>query len=116
MIELKHALDAKGHGALKNAHRNWEDYHSALVDHVVSIAVPARVWETYIPHANGAGDGESFSRVESFAEISRGKRGERKGKKDTHILALGLSSRKNLCVNPKVAEEDRESVDARCRT
>ena len=40
-----------------------------------------------------------------------------KGKeKDTHILALGLSSRKNLCVNPKVAEEgSRESVDARCR-
>eukprot|EP00877_Chromochloris_zofingiensis_P005022 jgi/Chrzof1/14520/Cz09g05250.t1 len=32
------------------------------------------------------------------------------------ILALGLSSRKNLCVHPKVAEEgSRESVDAGCR-
>jgi len=32
------------------------------------------------------------------------------------ILALGLSSRKNLCVHPTVAEEgSRESVDAGCR-
>jgi len=31
------------------------------------------------------------------------------------ILALGLSSRKNLCVHPQVAEEGtRESVDAKC--
>ena len=32
------------------------------------------------------------------------------------MLALGLSSRKNMCVHPRVAEEgSRESVDARCR-
>jgi hypothetical protein len=32
------------------------------------------------------------------------------------ILALGLSSRKNLCVNPDVADEaSRESADAKCR-
>lgn len=31
------------------------------------------------------------------------------------ILALGLSSRKNLCIHPRVAEEgSRESVDAKC--
>ena len=31
------------------------------------------------------------------------------------ILALGLSSRKNLCIHPHVAEEGaRESVDAKC--
>jgi DNA excision repair protein ERCC-2 len=32
------------------------------------------------------------------------------------FLALGLSSRKNMCINPAVAEEgSRESVDAGCR-
>ncbi|GAX84382.1 hypothetical protein CEUSTIGMA_g11804.t1 [Chlamydomonas eustigma] len=32
------------------------------------------------------------------------------------IMALGLSSRKNLCVHPQVADEgSRESVDAQCR-
>ena len=32
------------------------------------------------------------------------------------ILALGLSSRKNMCIHPTVAEEgSRESVDAKCR-
>ena len=32
------------------------------------------------------------------------------------ILALGLSSRKNMCIHPEVAEEgSRESVDAKCR-
>jgi DNA excision repair protein ERCC-2 len=31
-------------------------------------------------------------------------------------MALGLSSRKNMCIHPKVADEgSRESVDARCR-
>eukprot|EP00955_Chlamydomonas_euryale_P080485 363429-Chlamydomonas_euryale.AAC.3 len=35
---------------------------------------------------------------------------------DVPILALGLSSRKNLCVHPSVADEgSRESVDAKCR-
>ena len=34
----------------------------------------------------------------------------------SQILALGLSSRKNMCVNAKVSEEgSRESVDAGCR-
>ena len=32
------------------------------------------------------------------------------------VLAVGLSSRKNLCVNPRVADEaSRESADAKCR-
>ena len=32
------------------------------------------------------------------------------------ILALGLSSRKNMCIHLQVAEEgSRESVDAKCR-
>lgn len=35
--------------------------------------------------------------------------------KSPKILALGLSSRKNLCIHPRVAEEgSRESVDAKC--
>ena len=34
----------------------------------------------------------------------------------SQILALGLSSRKNLCVHPRISEESsRESVDAGCR-
>ena len=37
------------------------------------------------------------------------------GNKEPKILAVGLSSRKNLCVHPMVADEgSRESVDARC--
>ena len=36
--------------------------------------------------------------------------------KASEIMALGLSSRKNMCIHPKVADEgSRESVDARCR-
>lgn len=32
------------------------------------------------------------------------------------ILALGLSSRKNLCIHPRIADEgSRESVDSKCR-
>eukprot|EP00242_Pyramimonas_sp_CCMP2087_P004977 CAMPEP_0198219002 /NCGR_PEP_ID=MMETSP1445-20131203/72195_1 /TAXON_ID=36898 /ORGANISM="Pyramimonas sp., Strain CCMP2087" /LENGTH=90 /DNA_ID=CAMNT_0043896281 /DNA_START=92 /DNA_END=360 /DNA_ORIENTATION=- len=34
----------------------------------------------------------------------------------SQILALGLSSRKNMCIHPQVADEgSRESVDAKCR-
>lgn len=37
------------------------------------------------------------------------------GGKEPQILALGLSSRKNLCVHPVVSEEgSRESTDAKC--
>lgn len=36
--------------------------------------------------------------------------------KSANILAVGLSSRKNLCVNEKVlSAENRDSVDAGCR-
>jgi DNA excision repair protein ERCC-2 len=36
--------------------------------------------------------------------------------KASEIMALGLSSRKNMCIHPRVADEgSRESVDARCR-
>ena len=42
--------------------------------------------------------------------------GSRVGKETAQMLALGLSSRKNMCVNPAVAEEgSRENVDGRCR-
>lgn len=35
---------------------------------------------------------------------------------NARILALGLSSRKNLCINPRVlSAENRDSVDAACR-
>lgn len=38
------------------------------------------------------------------------------GDRAPKILALGLSSRKNMCVHPTVAEaESRESVDSKCR-
>ena len=72
------------------------------------------MWETYILHANGAEMEKVLAELKVCRNIAEN---VEKGKeKDTHILALGLSSRKNLCVNPKVAEEgSRESVDARCR-
>ncbi|GMH35311.1 hypothetical protein BSKO_03179 [Bryopsis sp. KO-2023] len=38
------------------------------------------------------------------------------GSKPPEILALGLSSRKNLCIHPEVSEgASREGVDAKCR-
>ena len=38
------------------------------------------------------------------------------GQKSARILALGLSSRKNLCIHPTVGSQgSRESVDAGCR-
>lgn len=41
---------------------------------------------------------------------------ERKLGKRAQMIALGLSSRKNMCIHPDVAEErSRESVDAKCR-
>ena len=35
---------------------------------------------------------------------------------NTPILALCLSSRRNLCIHPEVSkEDDRERVDSKCR-
>ena len=58
------------------------------------------------------GDGKSVGGGRAASDYI----GSRVGKETAQMLALGLSSRKNMCVNPAVAEEgSRENVDGRCR-
>ena len=115
MIELKHALDAKGHGALEMPTGTGK-----------TITLLSLITSYQLQYPNSCGKLIYCTRTvpemeKVLAELKvlqkyREEHVEKGKEKDTHILALGLSSRKNLCVNPKVAEEgSRESVDARCR-
>jgi len=115
MIELKHALDAKGHGALEMPTGTGK-----------TITLLSLITSYQLQYPNSCGKLIYCTRTvpemeKVLAELKvlqkyREEHVEKGKEKDTHILALGLSSRKNLCVNPKVAEEgSRERVDARCR-
>jgi DNA excision repair protein ERCC-2 len=51
---------------------------------------------------------EELRKLQAYQEQELGKQAQ--------ILALGLSSRKNLCIHPKISGEgSRENVDAGCR-
>lgn len=115
MIELKHALDAKGHGALEMPTGTGK---------TITLLSLITSYQLQYPHSCGkliycTRTVPEMEKVLAELKVLQKYREEHveKGKEEeTHILALGLSSRKNLCVNPKVSEEgSRESVDARCR-
>jgi DNA excision repair protein ERCC-2 len=125
MLELKHALDAKGHcllemptgtgktvtllslvtsyqlahpevGKLIYCTRTVPEMEKVLAELKELVAYRGRYWE-----GGGGGGG--------------GGGGASAGPAAPRLLALGLSSRKNLCVHPRIAEEgSRESVDAGC--
>lgn len=135
MCELKRALDAKGHAVLEmptgtgktvtlfslitsyqfaNPHvgrliyctRTVPEMSKALeelrtvINHRVSVLTAERAVANT---ATAEGGGEA-------------KAAEPEGLAAGHILAVGLSARRNMCIHPEVSQEgDRERVDELCR-
>ncbi|KAK2079810.1 hypothetical protein QBZ16_002205 [Prototheca wickerhamii] len=111
MLELKHALDAKGHCLLEMPTGTGKTITLLSLITSYQLAHPETgklIYCTRNRPRNGKGTELNRDLIEYrsryFPPASSPK-----------ILALGLASRKNLCVHPAVAEEgSRESVDARC--
>ena len=129
MKELKRALDAKGHAALEMptgtgktitllslitsyqlAHPDVGKliYATRTVPEMEKVLAELKGLQKYrekcLREDSAAGD-EASAVAASSGEYERGS-----------ILALGLSSRKNMCIHPAAIEgADRESVDSMCR-
>ncbi|KAK9945319.1 hypothetical protein M0R45_010840 [Rubus argutus] len=111
MLELKRALDAKGHCLLEMPTGTGKTI--ALLSLITSYTLskpqnPVKlIYCTRTVHEMEKTLAE-LKLLHQYQVQHLGKQAE--------ILAIGLSSRKNLCVNPNVlAAENRDSVDAACR-
>ncbi|XP_024163429.1 general transcription and DNA repair factor IIH helicase subunit XPD isoform X1 [Rosa chinensis] len=111
MLELKRALDARGHCLLEMPTGTGKTI--ALLSLITSYSLskpynPVKlIYCTRTVHEMEKTLAE-LKLLHKYQVQHLGKQAE--------ILAIGLSSRKNLCVNPNVlAAENRDSVDAACR-
>lgn len=111
MVELKRALDAKGHCLLEMPTGTGKTI--TLLSLITSYQLAGRPVGKLIYCTRTVHEMEKV-----LDELKRLLAYQQKeiGSKQARILALGLSSRKNLCIHPIVsAEGSRESVDAGCR-
>lgn len=111
MVELKRALDAKGHCLLEMPTGTGKTI--ALLSLITSYALskpsnPIKlIYCTRTVHEME----KTLAELKVLHEYQVRHLGPA-----ARILAVGLSSRKNLCINPSVVSaENRDSVDAACR-
>ena len=99
-------------GKLIYCTRTVPEMEKVLVELSELVAYRARYFET---GGGGAGEAAAAGQANGTGAAAAAVASRNAGS-PPQILALGLSSRKNLCVNPDVADEaSRESADAKCR-
>jgi DNA excision repair protein ERCC-2 len=115
MLELKRSLDAKGDAILEMPTGTGKTVSLLALITSYQFAHPEAGKLIYctrtVPEMTKAVD--ELKRVIEYrtAELSKG------GAKAPDMLAVCLSSRRNMCVHPDVIDEsDREKVDAACRS
>ena len=113
MIELKRAIDNKGHGALEMPTGTGKTITLLSLITSYQLQYPERLGKLIYCTRTVP---EMEKVLAELKELQRYRELHCESIERTKILAIGLSSRKNLCVNVKVSDEGtRESVDARCR-
>ncbi|XP_050364028.1 general transcription and DNA repair factor IIH helicase subunit XPD [Argentina anserina] len=111
MLELKRALDARGHCLLEMPTGTGKTI--ALLSLITSYTLSKPLNPVKLIYCTRT----VHEMEKTLAELKLLHRYQVQHLgKHAEILAIGLSSRKNLCVNPTVlAAENRDSVDAACR-
>lgn len=115
MLELKRALDAKGDAILEMPTGTGKTVSLLSLITSYQLAHPEAGKLIYctrtVPEMMKAVD--ELKRVIAYREEELA----RTGAKGPDLLAVCLSSRRNMCVHPDVmAESEREKVDAACRS
>lgn len=111
MIELKRALDAKGHCLLEMPTGTGKTI--ALLSLITSYSLSKP--QTPIKLIYCTRTVHEMEKTLAELKLLHNYQIKHLGPQ-ARILAIGLSSRKNLCVNPTIlAAENRDSVDAGCR-
>ncbi|KAF6250426.1 DNA repair helicase [Scenedesmus sp. NREL 46B-D3] len=111
MLELKRALDAHGHCLLEMPTGTGKTITLLSLITSYQLAHPEVGKLVYCTRTVPEME-KVLAELQELIEY----RNKYLGPTPPPIMALGLSSRKNLCIHPQVAEEgSRESVDAGCR-
>lgn len=111
MLELKHSLDAKGHCLLEMPTGTGKTI--TLLSLITSYQLSHPEVGKLIYCTRTVPEMEKV--LVELKELLEYRKKYFGPGEDPKVLALGLSSRKNLCIHPTVAEEgSRESVDAGC--
>jgi DNA excision repair protein ERCC-2 len=112
MVELKHSLDAQGHCLLEMPTGTGK-----------TITLLSLITSYQLAHGDSVGKliyctrtvPEMEKVLVELQELIEYRKRYFQDNKEPKIVAVGLSSRKNLCVHPTVSEEgSRESTDAKC--
>ncbi|KAK3282581.1 hypothetical protein CYMTET_9690 [Cymbomonas tetramitiformis] len=110
MLELKRSLDAKGHACLEMPTGTGKTITLLSLITSYQLARPETGKLIYCTRTV-----PEMEKVLAELKVLQAYRESIVGP-DSQILALGLSSRKNMCVHPTVVDEgSRESVDSKCR-
>jgi len=111
MLELKRSLDARGHSLLEMPTGTGKTITLLSLITSYQLAHPEVGKLVYCTRTV-----PEMEKVLAELQELIAYRSKYLGPDAAPIMALGLSSRKNLCVHPTVAEEgSRESVDSGCR-
>lgn len=111
LFEYKRALDARGHGAIEMPTGTGKTITVLSLCVSYQLAHPEVGKLIYCTRTV-----PEMEKVLEEMRVLQGYVEQEVGRETARILALGLSSRKNMCVNPAVADEgSRENVDGRCR-
>ncbi|CAN0136953.1 unnamed protein product, partial [Phaeothamnion confervicola] len=111
MVELKRALDAKGHCLLEMPTGTGKTV--CLISLITSYQFSHPEMGKFIYCTRTVP--EMVKCVEELKRVMSYRASELRAE-DKPILALCLSSRRNLCINERVMREsDREAVDSACR-
>ena len=112
MLELKRALDAPGHALLEMPTGTGKTVCLMSLITSYQFAKPEMGKFIYCTRTVP----EMVKCVEELKKVI-GYRKQCVGERGGKVLALCLSSRRNMCIHERVMEEsDREAVDAACRT
>jgi DNA excision repair protein ERCC-2 len=103
MLEMKRALDARGHGALEMPTGTGKTITVLSLCVSYQLAHPEVGKLIYCTRTV-----PEMEKVLAECRTLQKYIGERVGEEKAQMLAVGLSSRKNMCVHPKVAEEGIE--------
>ena len=115
MLELKRALDARGHACLEMPTGTGKTITLLALITSYQLAHPEVGKLVYASRTVPEME-KVLAELKGLVEYREKVMAEEQKESRGEILALGLSSRKNMCIHPAAMEgADRESVDSLCR-
>ncbi|KAG8469631.1 hypothetical protein KFE25_006086 [Diacronema lutheri] len=113
MLEIKRALDAKGHALLEMPTGTGKTV--SMLSLITSYQRKHPEVGKLVYCTRTVPEMEKV--LQELQHLERFRDGLRGSGRPHRLLAVGLSSRRNLCIHDKVAQEsERESVDTKCRS